>query len=98
MSRTPYGYHDVEQIRRELRAAGFSDISVDAIDGKSKAASPRDPAVAFCEGTPLRNEIVARDATGLERATAHAAAALARRFGNGPIEGRIRAIVISAEC
>jgi len=98
MSRTPYGYHDVEQIRRELRAAGFSDISVDAIDGKSKAASPRDPAVAFCEGTPLRNEIVARNTTGLERATAHAAAALARRFGNGPIEGRIRAIVISAEC
>jgi ubiquinone/menaquinone biosynthesis C-methylase UbiE len=98
LARTPHGYHDVEQIRRELNAAGFSNISTDAIDEKSKVASPRDPAIGFCQGTPLRSEIEARDAAGLERATAQAAAALARRFGNGPIEGRIRAIVISAGC
>jgi hypothetical protein len=66
------------------------------VDGTSRAASPRDAAVAYCEGTPLRNEIEARDPAGLERATAHATAALAQRFGNGPIEGRIRAFVISA--
>jgi len=96
MARTPHGYHDGEQIRRELNVAGFSAISVTAVDEKSKAASPRDAAIAYCEGTPLRNEIEARDASGLERATAHATAALTRRFGNGPIEGRIRAIVITA--
>jgi len=66
------------------------------VSEKSKAPSPRDAAVGFCEGTPLRNEIEARDASGLEHATAQATAALARRFGNGPIEGRIRAFVISA--
>ena len=96
LARTPHGYCDAEQIRRELTAAGFSKISVDAIDEKSKAASPRDPAIGFCQGTPLRSEIEARDAAGLERATAHAAATLARRFGNGAIEGRIRAIVVAA--
>jgi ubiquinone/menaquinone biosynthesis C-methylase UbiE len=96
LARTPHGYHDVEQIRRELNAAGFSNISTDAIDEKSKVASPRDPAIGFCQGTPLRSEIEARDAAGLERATAHAAAALARRFGDGAIEGRIRAIVAAA--
>jgi hypothetical protein len=53
-------------------------------------------AVAHCQGTPLRNEIEARDGSKLEQATAEAAAALARRFGNGAIEGRIRAFVISA--
>jgi ubiquinone/menaquinone biosynthesis C-methylase UbiE len=98
MARTPHGYHDVEQIRRELNAAGFSDIAVDAVDAKSRAPSPREAAVAYCHGTPLRNEIEARDASGLEHATAQAAAALARRFGNGPIEGRIRAFVITAVC
>jgi ubiquinone/menaquinone biosynthesis C-methylase UbiE len=98
MARTPHGYHDVEQIRRELNAAGFADIAVDAIDEKSKAPSPRDPAIAYCQGTPLRNEIEARDASRLEDATTQVAAALARRFGNGPIEGRIRAFVISAVC
>jgi hypothetical protein len=96
MARTPHGYHDVEQIRRELNAAGFTNISVDAVDAKSKAASPREPAIAYCQGTPLRNEIEARDVPRLEEATQKAAEALARRFGNGPIEGRIRAHVITA--
>jgi hypothetical protein len=96
MARVPHGYHDAEQIRRELTAAGFSEIAMQAVDGKSSASSPRDPAIAYCQGTPLQSEIEARDAAGLERATAHAAAALARRFGSGPIEGRIRAFVITA--
>lgn len=96
MARTPHGYHDVEQIRRELNAASFSDISVVAVDAKSKASSPHDAAVAYCEGTLLRNEIEARNPSGLQHATAKAAEVLARRFGNGPIEGRIRAFVIRA--
>jgi ubiquinone/menaquinone biosynthesis C-methylase UbiE len=96
MARTPHGYHDAEQIRRELSAAGFAEIAIEAVDATSKAPSARDAAIAYCQGTPWRSEIEARDATGLERATAHAAAALARRFGSGPIEGRIRAFVITA--
>jgi ubiquinone/menaquinone biosynthesis C-methylase UbiE len=96
MARTPHGYHDVERIREELSAAGFADISVDAVEGRSKAASPRDAAFAYCQGTPLRTEIEARDASRLEDATNRATEALVRRFGNGAIEGRIRAFVIAA--
>ena len=96
MARVPHGYHNVERIREELTAAGFSSISADAVDGTSKASSPRDAAIAYCQGTPLRNEIEARDASRLEHATVQATQALARRFGNGPIAGRIRAFVITA--
>jgi ubiquinone/menaquinone biosynthesis C-methylase UbiE len=96
MARTPHGYHDAEQIRQELKAAGFRDVSVEAVDRKSKASSPRDAAIAYCQGTPLRNEIVARSASRLEEATQMVAEALARRFGAGIIEGRIRAFVITA--
>ncbi len=96
LARTPHGYHDPDQIRGELNAAGFADISVDAVDARSKAASPRDPAVAYCQGTPLRNEIVARDASRLEEATDRAAEAMAQRFGNGAVDGRIRGFVITA--
>jgi ubiquinone/menaquinone biosynthesis C-methylase UbiE len=96
MARIPHGYHDVEQIRQELKAAGFANVSLDAVDGTSKASSPRDPAIAYCKGIPLRNEIEARDASRLEEATQKAAEALARRFGTGAIEGRIRAFVITA--
>jgi ubiquinone/menaquinone biosynthesis C-methylase UbiE len=96
MARTPHGYHDAQRIREELNAAGFETISVDAVDGRSRAASPEDAAIAYCQGTPLRNEIEARDAARLEEATTHAAQALARRFGSGAIEGRIRAFAITA--
>jgi ubiquinone/menaquinone biosynthesis C-methylase UbiE len=96
MARTPHGYHDVEQIHQELKAAGFRSVKLEAVDRRSKASSPRDAAIAYCQGTPLRNEIVARGASRLEEATQKAAEALARRFGTGVIEGRIRALVIAA--
>ena len=96
MARTPHGHHDVERIRQELKAAGFADVAIDAVDARSRAPSARHVAIADCQGTPLRNEIEARDASRLEAATNHAADALAKRFGNGPIEGRIRAMVITA--
>jgi ubiquinone/menaquinone biosynthesis C-methylase UbiE len=96
LARTPHGYHDVERIRAELNAAGFSDLSVDAVDHRSKASSPHDAAIAYCQGTPLRSEIEARDASRLQEATEQAAEALASRFGSRHIEGRIRAFVITA--
>jgi ubiquinone/menaquinone biosynthesis C-methylase UbiE len=96
MARTPHGYHDRDQIRSDLKAAGFTGITIDAVEHKSRAASPREPAVAYCQGTPLRSEIEARGAPGLDAATESAVEALARRFGNGAVEGRIQALVISA--
>jgi ubiquinone/menaquinone biosynthesis C-methylase UbiE len=97
LARTPHGHHDVGRIREDLRAAGFAGISVDAVDATSTAASPRHAAVAYCQGTPLRNEIEARDASRLGEATSRATDALAQRFGTGTIEGRMRAFVVTAE-
>jgi ubiquinone/menaquinone biosynthesis C-methylase UbiE len=96
LARTPHGYHDAERIRADLNAAGFTNIAIEAVEARSKAPSPRDPAIAYCQGTPLRNEIEARDPSGLESATQHAVEALARRFGTGAVDGRIRALVITA--
>jgi ubiquinone/menaquinone biosynthesis C-methylase UbiE len=95
MARIPHGYHDTDQIREELGAAGFAKISIDTVEARSNAASAREPAIAYCQGTPLRNEIEARNA-GLEDATKAAEDALVRRFGSGPIEGHIRAYVVTA--
>ena len=97
MARTPHGYADAARIRDDLNAAGFSAATIETLATTSKAASPRDVAVAFCQGTPLRNEIEARDAARLEEATQAAADAVARRFGNGAIDGRISAHVVTAE-
>jgi ubiquinone/menaquinone biosynthesis C-methylase UbiE len=96
MARTPHGYHDVGKIREELTVAGFASISIETRDDISHALSPRDPAIAYCQGSPLRNEIEALDPSGLEAATEACAKAVALRFGTGPVKGRIRAHVIAA--
>jgi ubiquinone/menaquinone biosynthesis C-methylase UbiE len=96
MARIPHGYHDATRIRAELTEAGFTDIAIEVIDHHSHANTPEETATAFCHGTPMRTEIEARGAPGLEAATRAAVDALTLRFGNGPIEGRMRALMISA--
>ena len=53
--------------------------------------------MACCLGTPLRNEIEARDKSKLEAATDIAAQALATRFGAGAVDGKIQAHIVSIE-
>src|SRR5260370_4026502 len=96
MARAGHGSHGVQLIRQELDAAGFTAVWIEPVDHRSKAPSPSEPAIAYCQGTPLRNEIEVRDASGLEAATQRATEALSRRFGTGAIEGRIQALVITA--
>jgi ubiquinone/menaquinone biosynthesis C-methylase UbiE len=96
LPRTPHGYYDEGLIRDELDEAGFSGASYETLDAVSSAPSPRHPAIAYCQGTPLRNEIEARDATLLEHVTDRAATAISDRFGNGPVEAGIRGHIITA--
>jgi hypothetical protein len=55
------------------------------------------PAIAYCQGTPLRGEL---EALGGDEAVAAgtevAAEALVRRFGGGAIDGKIQALVVTA--
>ena len=96
LARIPHGYHDVERIRDELGRAGFSRISITTLEQTSSAPSPRHPAVAYCRGTPLRTEIESRDASLLGHVTERATEAIAERFGEGPVSGKIRGHVIEA--
>jgi SAM-dependent methyltransferase len=97
LARTPHGYHDQKAIGSDLVRGGFTmQTTFDTLARLSVADSPRIPAVAYCQGTPLRNEIEARDAAHLEEATDKATAAIAGRFGAGRVEGRIQAHVVSA--
>jgi ubiquinone/menaquinone biosynthesis C-methylase UbiE len=96
MARTPHGYHDREAIIAELRRAGFGKVEVETLTRRSVAPSCRDPAIGYCQGTPLRSEIEARDANRLVEATEKAASRIAERFGNGPVDGMIQAHVFTA--
>lgn len=96
MARTPHGYYDHHAIQRDLERGGFSATPViDTVAARSRAASPRIPAIAYCQGTPLRSEIEHRDASRLGEATNLAAAAIASRFGAGAVDGKIQAHVVA---
>jgi SAM-dependent methyltransferase len=98
MARTPHGYHERAAIEADLRSAGFgSTAAITTITLRGHAPSARAAAVALCQGTPMRHEIEQRGATALDEATEASAAALAARFGNGAINGRIQAIVVEVE-
>jgi ubiquinone/menaquinone biosynthesis C-methylase UbiE len=94
LARTPHGYHDVDQIDADLRKAGFSDIEIVTLQKSSDAPSARHAATAYCQGTPLRNEIEARDSGALESVTERAARAIAQAYGEGPVSGKIQAHVV----
>jgi SAM-dependent methyltransferase len=96
MARTPHGYHDTGLIRSDLAEAGFSGVVIKTRAEQSRASSPRIPAVAYCQGTLLRNEIEARDAVKLQAATDYAESAIADRHGRGEVAGKIQAHVIVA--
>lgn len=95
LARTPHGYFDRAVIGRDLAAAGFAAApEFETVTARSRAASPLLPAIAYCQGTPLRNEIEARSPDGLAAATTACAQALAKRFGTGAVEGKIQAHVV----
>ncbi|OUL98153.1 class I SAM-dependent methyltransferase [Variovorax sp. JS1663] len=96
LARTPHGYHDTALIREDLGRAGFTGIEIETLEKLSRAPSARHAATAYCQGTPLRNEIEARDASALPHATDRATEAIAARHGDGPAAGKIQAHVIVA--
>ena len=98
LSRTPYGYHDRRVIERELASGGFvASPLIDTVAARSRAASAQLPALAFCQGTPLKAEIEARKHVRLDEATGLAAEAIASRFGRGEVDGKIQAHVVVVE-
>jgi ubiquinone/menaquinone biosynthesis C-methylase UbiE len=96
LARTPHGYHDIALIRSDVSRAGFTSIEIETRERTSHSPSARDVATAYCQGTPLRNEIEARNADALQATTDRAAQVIAGRHGEGPVAGKIQAHVIVA--
>lgn len=96
LARTPHGHGDVARIAADLSAAGFEHAPrIETVAARSRASSAHDAALAYCQGTPLRNEIEARADLTLAEATAACAAAIAQRHGAGAVDGRIQAYVVT---
>src|SRR5438034_5026174 len=98
LARIPHGYYERRRIEQDLTSGGFvASPTFTVVTARSRAESPRIPAIAYCQGTPLRNEIEARGSTRLGEATDVATETIARRFGHGAVDGKLQAHVIAVE-
>jgi SAM-dependent methyltransferase len=98
MERLPHGYHERARIERDLADGGFvASPRIDTVTARSRGRSPRDTAIAFCRGTPLRDEIEARGVARMDEAIGSAEEAIARRFGRGEVDGKMQANVVTVE-
>ncbi len=94
--RIPHGYFECSLIAQDLRNGGFAKApAITTLAARSRAESARSAATGYCHGTPLRNEIEARDPSRLAEATDLAEKLIAQRFGPGPIDGKIQAHVFA---
>jgi len=98
LARIPHGYADRATVERDVSDGGFSrPVEFVTVTERSRAASAEVAALAYCQGTPVRNEVEARDPGGLARSTARAAEAVRRRFGANAVEGKLQAHVVEVE-
>lgn len=95
LARVPHGYHDADRIAADLTTAGFGGVHVETVELDCAGKSATDLARGYCRGTPLRAEIEARG--DLKATTSAVASALDHRFGSGLVEGRMAALVVSAD-
>ena len=98
LARTPHGYFERDALLRDLRQGGFTALpEIDTVAARSRALSAEIPAIAYCQGTPLRNEIENREPSLLARVTDMVAEAIGERFGRGRVDGKIQAHIISVQ-
>lgn len=97
LSRIPHGFSDTDRIIEDLRTAGFTEIEAHALEHRSRAPSPRHPAIGYCKGSPLRNEIKARHGSYDEAIDAGAELVASRLLlPDGTIDGKIRGFIFTA--
>jgi SAM-dependent methyltransferase len=96
LGQTPYGWSDVGEIERTVRAGGFTNFTAETIELPSAAPTAEDAARGFIEGTPLLGELKERGMTDTTHIVQAAVRALGDRFGDRPCRATMRAIVITA--
>jgi ubiquinone/menaquinone biosynthesis C-methylase UbiE len=92
----PFGYHDQNEIKRVLEAAGFREIKTEVVAKVASASRAEDVATGFVHGNPVAVAIAERDPLLLPVITKALAQAITDRFGETDIRAPMRAIVVQA--
>jgi len=92
---TPYGYHERDRQRADVRAGGFENVRLDDVRLRGAGSSAGHFAYGWIHGSPLRHELVERggDDDELVRAIT---AAFVGVVGDSPFTPELAATVITA--
>jgi len=80
LERMPFSYADRDSIERDMRAAGFTDVTIEAVPATSRVDAHA-AAYGMCVGSPMSAEIAERGPDAVERAAQAAEHALRRYDG-----------------
>jgi SAM-dependent methyltransferase len=89
-------YNDLATVQADLATAGFASITAEDVIQSSHSQSPREAAVSQCHGGLVRAAIDAQMPHRLDEITDAATRAIAARFGSGPVESPLHAILFAA--
>lgn len=93
LERGPFSYFNVETITAEVRAAGFTRVAHEVVTRRSRA-SARDAATGLCTGSPLTNELLAREGGRIDGVIDSVAQRMQAEFGD-PVDAPMSAIVFT---
>lgn len=89
----PFGYHDANVTRQSLQNAGFAEVDSFVIKLPCRSPSAHDFATGLVRGNPVVLEIEERGGIDVDTIVKAVANAIAERFGEGPVEATMQALV-----
>ncbi len=92
---TPFGYHHRDTTRRSLQTAGFTDIQLDTVTLTCRSPSASELAIGLVRGNPVSLMIEERGGD-VDTVIKSVGRALAKNFGDRPVETTMRAQVWQA--
>jgi len=96
MRRGPFSYHEPEWIERDLKAAGFSNISIDTVRLMSRSGSADEAARGLCYGSPMRIELEEYGPGALDDVFAKLSRSAQRFDGPNGFEAPMSAHIVTA--
>jgi len=92
----PFGYHQIDVIKRLLIESGFTDIDISVLPRYSVANVARDVAMGFVMGSPIRLQIEQSNPGSLPMIVDAVERAVGQIFGHQSIVAKMQAIVFVA--
>ena len=94
--KVPFSYHDANEIREDLKSAGFGIASMQVLKLTGYAATAQDAASGLLDGTPVHTAITERDAALLPMIKKALTEDLAALFGEKDLYVPLQARVVMA--